>query len=588
MPKQLLATRQVMITFLALLFIGLSTHLVSAQGLDVRAPKAVEVGEQFTVQYSLNNLAPSGQPNDPSFTGLELLFGPALSRSSQTFNNNGHITASSSYTYTYTFIADKAGSYQIKGFSISTSKGELKGRNVVIKVLAGSNRSESILSSKPFISSQTSKKTVYQNEALIIEQKLYVENFRLRYDPLEPIQYKDLVVQDIELNRDEVLDKEQVHGKVYNSLTLAKQIIIPQTAGSIQLPVVETSIYVPIPSQDVFFSSEERRIKLKSKPKTLNVLPLPDEGRPMDFSGAVGKFTVKARFENNEDLETNKAYNVKLHIEGQGNLKSARLPKINFPHSFEVYPATSKQEIGYDKASGSIRSVADVEYSFIPRSKGNFTIPPLTFSFFDPQTKQYKTLKTEAIELSIKKGKESDVEGIIQEANYSDDLLSKYHTEKGANRFEGLTLLSIWYFLSYLLIILITVFIILYLLRYRALRQDVIGFKAKQANSIAVKRLKQAKVFADNKQSDKFYEELLRALWGYVGDKFRMPASMLSRENIQGLFDEKGFDEDIAKSYCGLLDELEFARYAPQQGEGQLHDIYEKAIKLISRIENNK
>ncbi len=588
MRKHLLEIKGFIFCLLAFLSIALGKGNLLAQNIEVQAPKTVIVGEQFSVQYSLDNITPSSEPAELSYSGLELLYGPACSRSSQTFNLNGRISSKSSYVYTYTFIADKEGTFRIKGFTIESNKGKLKGENITVKVLAPSNKQQEQGGIKPFLQSQTSKQTVYQDEAITIVHKLYVENLRFRYDPLEPIKYEDIIAQDIELERDDILDKEKVQGTIYNALTLNKQIIIPKADGSIKLPSIETAIYVPIPSNDVFFSTEERRIKLKSRPQSLKVLPLPSEGRPMDFSGAVGQFQIKASFDTNQELETNKAYNLKLQIQGWGNLKSASLPKINFPTSFETYPATSKQEIFYDKASASIRSTADIEYSFIPRSKGNFTIPALSFSFFNPRTKQYESLTTKAIDLSIKKGKDTDFEGIVQEANYSNSLLSKYHQEKGASSMEGLKYLTAWYFLAYLIIILISTLIILALLRYRALRLDVIGFKAKQANAIAVKRLKLAKTYAQANKKDAFYEELLRALWGYVGDKFRMPASMLSRENIQDLFDEKGFSSEVSKGYCLLLDDLEFARYAPQQGEKALIELYEKAVKLISMIESNK
>ncbi len=587
-PKHLLQIRGLLLCLLAFLLLSLGKGKLSAQTIEVQAPKTVVVGELFSVQYRLDNIIQSSNPINPSFSGLELKFGPVLSKSSQTYNINGRISSKTSHIYTYTFIADTEGSFTIKGFSIETDKGLLKGRNIKVKVIAPSKSSESQTGIKPFLLSKPSQTSVYQNEALTIDYKLYVENLRFRYDPLEPIKYEDVIAQDVELEREDRLDKEKVHGSIYNALTLTKQIIIPKTVGTLQLPTIETAIYVPIPSQDVFFSTEERRIKLKSKAQSLKVLPLPSEGRPIDFSGAVGQFQMKASFDTSQELETNKAYNLKLHIEGLGNLKSASLPKINFPTSFETYPATSEQKLFYDKAMALVRSTADIEYSFIPRAKGNFTIPALSFSFFNPKTKQYETLKTEAFELTVKKGKDTDFEGIVQEANYSNSLLSKYRQERGVSSMEGLDFLNLWYFLAYLIIILITAFAIVILLRYRALRQDVLSFKARQANAVALKRLKLAKTYAEAKNRDAFYEELLRALWGYVGDKFRMPTSMLSRENIQELFDEKGFDTDITQAYCLLLDNLEFARYTPQKEKGELINLYEKSVKLISMIESNK
>lgn len=588
MSKQLLYTKHILITFLLLLSLSVGSSQLSAQELEVKAPRTVVVGKQFAVQYILNNIEPSARPKDPTFKGLELLYGPARSNRSETYNINGRITSKHSYVYTYTFIADRAGNFSIRGFALPTDKGVLKGRKVVVKVLAPSREQEAGMSLRPFLSSQTSKKTVYEQEALTISHKLYVENYRFRYDHLEPIKYEDIIAQDIDLNRNDILDKEKVQGSIYNTITLAKQIIIPKTVGTLQLPVIESAIYVPIPSEDVFMSTEERRIKLQSRSLSLKVLPLPSEGRPLDFSGAVGNFSIKASFKPTEEVETNKAYNLKLHIEGLGSLKSARLPKVNFPTSFECYPATSEQDMFYDKATATIRSVADVEYSFIPRSKGNFTIPALSFSFFNPKTKRYEVLKTKTIEIKVKQGKDANAGTIVQEANYSGSLLSKYRKGKGAGELEGLSLLSFWYFLGYLLLMLTTAIVIIFLLRHRALRRDIVGFKARRANSVAVKRLKLAKTYANENKSELFYEETLRALWGYVGDKFRLPASMLSRERIQELFAEEGFEADITKNYCRLLDELEFARYAPQKGEQQLQDLYDQTVNLITTIENNK
>ncbi len=590
MSKRLLYIKLIIIGFLSLLLIGKGSLSLSAQNIEVEAPRTVLMGQNFRVHYQLKNLKPISNPQEPIYKGLELIFGPAVSQSSSYSNINGHATSETKYTYTYTFIADKVGSFHIKGFSVETKKGKLKARDITVKVLAPSKKGiENTETSTPILRSSLSKKSIYQHEAISISHKLYFDNFRFRYDPPKPLSYEDFITEDVPLDGNNSLDKEKLNGSVYNVLDLSKQIIIPQKTGIIDLPTLETNIYIPLPSEDEFFSSSgERRIKLKAKTLKLEVLPLPEEDRPMDFSGAVGDFRLFSEFKYQEDLKSNKAYVLKLHIEGEGNLKSATLPKVNFPSTFEVYPATTVQKLFYNKTNNTICSSADIEYSFIPRSKGSFEIPALSFHFFNPKTKEYEYAKTKAIKLEVKEGEKVDTEGIIQEENFSNSLLSKYRKDIGATSFEGLSLLNIWYFLSYFLIILLTVIIILSLLRYRSLRQDVVGFKSRKANAIAIKRLKLTKSYADKEQADAFYEELLRALWGYVSDKFRMPASMLSRENIQDLFERKGFEQNVTESYCQLLDELEFARYAPKQGERQLQDLYSKAVDLISMIEKSK
>ncbi len=580
--------------FLRLLFVlfivGFSSTVVLGQTISVNAPNTVVANERFSVQYSLDNIEPSGSPSEISYPGLEMLYGPAMGQSSQVYNINGKITSKKSYTYTYTFLAEREGTFFVKGFSIPTKSGVMSARTVKIKVLGSSQSGGGEASSlKPFLSTELSKKKIYLNEAVVITHKLYIDNLRFRYDPLAPIEYKGFITQNIKVSRDDILDKAKIKGNIYNALTLAKDIIIPNKVGKVNISSVRSSIYVPVPSNDIFFSTEERELILKSKEKTLNILPLPTEGRPIDYSGAVGDFTIKCSFDEAQGLETNKAFNIKVHIQGQGNLKSATIPKMNFPTSFETYPATSEQNMYYDKTTNRIISKSDIEYTFIPRDKGQFTIPELSFSFFNPNKDQYETIRTEEFTLSVKQGEKISNQGIIQEANYSDNILSKYHQHNASDDFvQDLSKLSFWYFGAYLLMIVLTILAVFLILRYRALRQDVLSFKSKKANTIALKRLKQAKAFADNNKPDTFYEELLRALWGYIGDKFSMPISALSRENIQSLFEEKGFEDSLAKEYCFLIDELEFTRYTPQQGQRQLQDLYDKALDLILMIEKNK
>ncbi len=574
---------------LIILFLISSISSLKAQEIKVHlSSKTVVVGERFNVAYLLTDKEGIEVSNELEAEGLECLYGPTKHKSSSVFSDNGHVTSSTTEVYTYVFLADKEGTYTIKGFKVKTNKEELTAPEVRIKVLKPTSVEQKEIKRLPMLRAIVPKKKIYINEALPICYKLYSEHLNIipsRFN--QEVKYDGAVVQDIPINKDEnIIDKERYNNVVYNVIPLHRQIIFPQKAGILKVNPINYSLSVRVPSGDFFY--DERDIYIKSKAQNIQVLPLPSKGKSSDFSGAVGSFTISQACDTSNGFKSDQAYNLKITIQGAGNLKTASIPKLNFPLEFEVYPPKSEKFISFNSEDNSISSKLEIEYNFIPRVVGQFNLEGIKFNFFNPKSKQYETIETEGLSINVKQGKKRKDYDIIQEVSYSDNILSQYDKSSPTKHFKSEAISSMTYWMSYLLIIILTLLSIFYLLHYRKERDDYISFNAKRAKKIAIKQLKQAQDYLLEQKDDDFYNEMLQSLWKYIANKFSLPPAMLSREQIQGLFKEHQLSEQLAQDYCHLIDQLEEARYSPVKEKDGLEELYQQAIRLISMIETNK
>lgn len=579
------------------------------------APDVVVSGDQFRLTYTVNthNIRDFRAPN---IKGFEVLMGPSRAQQSSTQITNGNVVSTKSTTFTYILMADKEGTYTIPGATIVANGGNETSNPLQIKVLppdqangAGggnnggraSSRSQAagskITNQDLFITATASKTTVYEQEAILLTYKVYTTvDLRQLYGDMPDL--KNFHTQEVELPLKKTFSLEHYNGRNYNTTIYRQYVLFPQQSGKMEIPSItfEGVIAQQVASDDpfdAFFNGGTNYVEVKKNivsPKlVINVKALPD-GKPANFSGGVGAFTVSSSISTKE-LKTNDAVTVKLIISGTGNLKLVNTPEVDFPKDFEVYDPKTDNKFTLTREGLSGNQV--VEYLAIPRHAGNFTVPPIEFSYFDLKTNSYKTIKTEAYDLKVEKGA-GNADQVVADFTNKEDLKvlgqdiryiktgDTRLTRKG-DFFFGSVAYYLWYILPLVLFI---VFVAIY--RKQAIENaNVAKVRTKKANKVAAKRMKNAgKLLAENKQ-EAFYDEVLKALWGYISDKLNIPVSQLSKDNIEDELTRYGVAPELIKEFIGTLNECEFARYAPGNQHEAMDKVYASAIEVISKMENS-
>lgn len=580
------------------------------------APDVVVSGDQFRLTYTVS----TQKVRDfraPNIKGFEVLMGPSRSQQSSTQIINGNVTSTSSITFTYILMADKEGTYTIPGATI-VADGENKTSNSVqIKVLppdqtdgsssngGSSGRTSSrnqvagskITNQDLFITATATKTTVYEQEAILLTYKVYtLVNLTELYGDMPKL--TNIYTQEVELPQKKTFTLEHYNGRNYNTTVWRQYVLFPQQVGKIEIPAItfEGTVAQQVASDDpfdAFFNGGSNYVQIKKNiisPKLVfNVNALPS-GKPANFSGGVGDFSISSSISTKE-LKTNDAVTVKVIISGTGNLKLINTPEINFPKDFEVYDPKVDNNFNLTREGLSGNKV--IEYLAIPRHAGNFTIPPIEFSYFDLKTKSYKTIKTEAYELKVEKG-EGNADQVIADFTNKEDLKVLGHDiryiklgDTKLTRKDDFFFGSMSYYLWYIIpLVLFIVFVIV--CRKQAIENaNVAKVRTKKANKVATKRMKNASKLLAGNQKEAFYDEVLKALWGYISDKLSIPVSQLSKDNIEEELTKYGVNPELIKDFIGTLNECEFARYAPGNQNEAMDKVYASAVEVISKMENS-
>lgn len=605
-----------------LLFILVTTVLGAWADGDVTfvasAPDVVVTGDQFRLTYTVNTqkVRDFRAPNIKEF---DVLMGPSRSQQSSTQIINGNVTSTSSITFTYILMASQEGTFTIPGATIVADGQNKTSNSVQIKVLppdkanstgsGGSSNSGGRASSRSqvagskitnqdlFITATASKTTVYEQEAVLLTYKVYtLVNLRQLYGKMPDL--KGFHTQEVELPQQKTFSLEHYNGRNYNTTVWSQYVLFPQQSGKLEVPSItfEGVIAQQVASDDpfdAFFNGGSNYVEVKKNivtPKlTLNVKALPD-GKPVNFSGGVGEFTISSSISTTE-LKTNDAVTVKLIISGTGNLKLISTPEVAFPKDFEVYDPKIDNKFTLTREGLSGNKV--IEYLAIPRHAGNFTIPPVEFSYFDLKTNSYKTIKTEAYSLKVEKG-EGNADQVIADFTNKEDLkvlgqdiryikMGETNLTRKGDFFFGSVVYYLWYIVPLILFI---IFVVVY--RKKAIENaNVAKVRTKKASKVATKRMKNAgKLLAENKK-EAFYDEVLKALWGYISDKLNIPVSQLSKDNIEDELTKYGVAPELIKDFIGTLNECEFARYAPGNQSEAMDKVYSSVVEVISKMENS-
>ena len=595
-----------------LFFILISTVIGAwADGITftANAPEVVVSGDQFRLSYTIN----SQKVRDfraPSIQGFEVLMGP--SRSTQYQNYNGVVT--NSITFTYILMAEKEGTYKIPGATIVADGNNYTSNSVEIKVLppgqsssnagsgssARSSRNQAnsgkITDKELFMTATASKTNVYEQEAILLTYKVYtqVNLTNLRGDIPD---LKGFHTQEVELPNQKTFSLEHYNGRNYNTTIWRQLVLFPQQTGKIEIPSVtfEGTVSQMVASADPFdaFFNGGNYVNITKNivtPKlTINVKELP-AGKPANFSGGVGEFTLSSSI-STQELKTNDAVTIKLVISGTGNMKLINTPEVGFPQDFEIYDPKVDNKFNLTRNGLSGNKV--IEYLAIPRHAGTYTIPPIEFSYFDLKSQSYKTLKTDAYTLNVAKG-EGNSDQVVANFTSKEDLkvlgqdiryikTGDTQLTKKDDYFFGSTSYYLWY------IVPLALFIALMIINRKQAMENanVAKVRTKKANKVATKRMKNAGKLLAEKKSEAFYDEVLKALWGYISDKLSMPVSQLSKDNIEEELQKHQVADELIKEFINNLNECEFARYAPGNQDEKMDKIYSSAIDVISKMENS-
>lgn len=570
--------------------------ILSAQ-IRVSIPKQVTQGEPFLVSYTYSGSGELQDVSAPTIKGANLVYGPAKQQSSSFQSINGHSTSSSSVTYSYTFIANQKGTLAVSAVTAVLNGKKVNVPGASIQVAAGSSRSASTSESYSTPSRGAgvylyraipATTTVYEQQALPVTYRLYASSTDIELGNVPAAQYDGFIAEkpsNDDGQRQWALGSYQ--GKSFRTVDLLSEVLFPQHSGTLTIPALSLGLRIPLPStsDDPFMAGSSLIDKtIQSTPVTIQVKPLPAEGKPTDFSGAVGTFSMHAELVSTQP-KTNESLTIRLTIEGQGNLRLAKSPQIQFPQDFEVYP--NKETFDAQVSNTQVRGRKVIEYFAVPRHTGQVTIPALEFSFFDPVQGAYRTLRSQEFKFNITQGK--DVTETDRSQSRADlQRLSQLRPEEHITKPTGLGWVnSFSFWLCFPLIALIGYAVRFIIARRRGLRADSWTFNASRAGAVATKRLRRAAKLLKLGDRSGFYEEVLRTLWGYLGDKLRLPLSELNRSTISDLLIARGMETETITELTTLLDEIEFSRYAPAE-EGDMALTYDRTAQVISAIESHK
>lgn len=593
---------------LTCLFIGTSAFADKTK-FTVKAPNVVALGEKFQLSYSLNEKGKKLKL--PSLSGFQILMGPSVSTSRSTQYSNGKRTSSSSYTYTYVLLSEKEGKYILEPAEITVDGKLIKSNSHTIEVIKEYKRkkqnnthgrqsaqAQRITQDNLYIKVNVDRKSVFMGEPIKATLKIYSRTQNIvNLEPVKIPAFQGFLTQEIERNNSGALQAENVNGEIMYTFVWNEYLLFPQHEGEIVIEpwqlncIVQQSVQARARGffDDFFNNYKNVRVPRKSKVVKIKVKPVPNNA-PASFDGAVGKFRMTTSL-NQDSVKVDDAITMKVKISGNGNMKLINPLKFNFPADFEVYDPKTSQKLK-SSARGMTGSTT-FEYLIIPRHAGDFTIPANEFTYFDPKAKRYRTKLSPEFKIHVDKGEGVSANPIISSFTKEDvKFIGKDIRFIKTNNFDPILKGEIFFgtlnfYLAYILPLF--VFILAFIFNRKRIKEnaDVAKMKNKRANRVAMKRLKTAALNLRANKKDAFYDEILKALWDYISDKFNLPLSDLSKDNIKDIFNEKEVEQEIITDFMEILDTCEFARYAPTSGSSEMDSLYQKTIETITKLEKN-
>jgi len=585
----------------------------SAAGQEISVvadyPEVVRTGEQFSISWTVNS--GGGQFVEPPFTGFYKLMGPQTSYSSSTQIINGKISRATTYSYVYYLQGVKEGKYVIPPASVTIKNKIYYSDSLRIEVIGGNASGQAARGEGEgvkegvteetgddiFVNLSLSKRDVFLGEHIAVTVKIYT---RVDISGINEIKYpgfEGFLKTDIETAPLTSLQRENINGTIYGTGVVQRFLLYPQISGEINIDPVQISVLIRQKSGqsdpffgDIFPTYTTIPKVVMSKAAKIKVNQLPGV-KPDDFSGIVGKANLVASL-SKDTVNVNDAVNLKMVISGSGNLKLANAPVMKLPPDLEVYDPKITDNI--KNSLNGTTGQKTFEYLLIPRHYGDFSIPPVTYSYFNIDSRQFERVTTPGLHFFARKGTEQN-DGITvyggvakEDVRYLGKDIRFIRSKPGMLRKSGNVFSSKRSFYSAYAFALILFLTVLFIRREHIRRNsDLASVRNRKAAKIAGKRLKEAEKCMKEKQTDKFYEEILKAIWGYLSDKLNIPVSELTRNSAVASLAEKGIDEQEITNLTSILDSCEFARFAPSSSVSETEKIYEDASKFIRVVENS-
>ena len=580
----------------------------SAQNsFTVDAPAVVSTDEIFRVVFTATY--EGGKVSDftpPSFEGLEVLAGPIPSTSTSFQSINGQSSTTHAHSYTYTVRAVQEGKVTLGAASVKIGKETYKTEPRTIEAVKGEVPDQGSAASGGqrqsagedlMLRMSVSKTRAVVGEPVIVTLKLYVQTSAISgFEDVRFPTFDGFWSQEIDAPQNIQFVRENYNGKIYNAALLRRYMLLPQQTGALTIDPSELVCLLQIRAEstgprsifDDFFSSYQTiRKRVTSEPVTVNVSALPS-GAPASFTGGVGSFRMTAGFVS-DSVSAHEATSLRVEISGTGNINMVDAPKMQFPADFEAYDIRKTENIstGTSGASGTLT----FEYPFIPRAPGVFDIDPVEFTYYDIAAGRYRTLSSGPLRLKVGEGTRTDAavipSGVSKRSveSLGEDIrfISTVPRLKKAGR---MMVSSPAMLIIPVAIVLAAAAVWILLSRSIARRSDVAGTRNRKAMKVARARLKNASAFLRQGLYSAFYEELHKALHGYISDKLMLPVADLTRERIGEELRSRGKDEAVIQELSDILDACEYARYAPASGSEAMEKHYQQAVKVISQIES--
>lgn len=604
-------------TLILIISLFLVTKVFAEVTVKASAPSAVAVGQQFRLEYSVNDNA-SDIRVDLKDKGFEVLYGPASGSMSSTSIVNGTVTRSLTTTFTYTLMASEEGTFSIPAATVKVGGTTYSSNSVTIKVLpadqtsssgsgnSGNNRGnqsgEKVNVDDVHLELSLSKTNAYEGEAIVATLKLYFRNTPIsQLSDAKLPDFDGFTVQDMELVNPEAT-LERYNGANYQMYPIKQWLLFPSHSGDITIPKAYVNAIAQVVtrrSAGGWFDfpmdyTTNVEVPLYSSARTIKVSPLPT-GKPASYSNGVGEFSIKSEL-TNDHVKANDALIYRITIEGIGNLKYINDPTPEFPSDFEVYDP--KDDLNAHATAQGVSGKKTIEYTVIPRHAGTFTIPALEFSYFDVKSKQYKTLTTEAYTLEVEKGIGDTSDTGATVSNYAgtnqerlkvlgNDIRYIHKLDVDDLSKEQQPLFgSLLYWMFYIIPLLVFAVLSFIYRKQMKLNSNADLRRTKKANKVAIRRLKDAAAALKSKDQNAFYEALHKAMFGYVSDKLNIKLSELTSSNVKESLAKSGVSSELIDQYNDIVSTCEFARYAPSSDDQAMDTLYRKATDCINSLES--
>ena len=603
------------------LLIGAMSAWADDVVFQANAPKQVVLGKPFQISYSVNQRAKNFRA--PEFVDFDVLAGPYTSQSSSTSFVNGKRSSAINLTFTYTIMAQKEGTFSIAPATIMVSGEQYRSNGLKITVLppdeeehadasrsgsnssnakassSGSNSGSAVSGENIFMKTIVSKTKVKEQECILLQYKIYWAGVDLAQftNNTQIPEFKGFLKQDLEQGEIQT-NLEHYNGRNYNTAVIYQTLLYPQRAGEVKIEPASFEAVLRVQNRanvrslfEEFYGSYTNVTKTLNAPgTTIHVSSLPS-GKPAGFSSGVGQFSIQSSI-SSQDITTNDAVTIRLTIQGTGNMKLVKTPAVDWPEGFEVYDP--KVQNNFKSTTAGVSGTKSIEYLAIARAAGDYTIPPISFSYYDTQADEYRVLQTPEYTVHVARDAadqsqqtvvntfvdKEDIRQLGTDIRYIHTTALPAVREPLLSGFTGL-----WWLLYLVPTLLAALLFVVFRKRIRE-NADESRVRYKKAGKVAQKRLKKAKKLMSESNAA-FYEEIERAAWTYLSDRLSIPTAELNKDNIAEILRAKGTAEALIQQVRDVLSTAEFARYAPSAA-GSMQDLYSNTESLINALEDAK